>query len=294
MSLNKSGIYKITNLVNGKCYIGSAVNINRRWCDHRSKLSNNKHHSIHLQRAWNIYGEENFKFEVLFNCSKEELIQYEQLHFDELTPDYNICKVAGNCLGRKHSEKSKKKMSLILIGHTRNKGRVHTEEHNAKISAAHKGKVVSKETKSKISIANKGKKRSEETIAKLRERVHTDKSKAKMSESAKNNPSLYWKDKNLSDQHKEKISKSHIGKTLSEETKNKMSLSSKGHVVSKETRNKIRASNMGHKVSLDTRNKISASGIGRFPSEETRLKRSLSMKRTLSIKHVINNWGCAL
>jgi group I intron endonuclease len=291
---NESGIYKITNLVNGKYYIGSAVNINRRWSEHKRKLSNNKHHSIHLQRAWNIYGEDNFKFEVLFNCSKEELIHYEQLYFGEFKPEYNICKVAGSPLGRKHSEQSKKKMSLILIGHTRNKGIAHSEEHNAKISAANKGKVVSKETKFKISIANKGKKRSEETIAKLRERVHTDKSKAKMSVSAKNNPNLYWKNKNLSDKHKEKISKSHIGKTVSEETKVKMSASKIGHVVSDETRLKLKESNKGKKRSEETRNKISIAGKGRFASEGTRLKRSLSMKRTLSIKHIINNWGCAL
>lgn len=41
----KSGIYKITNLVNGKLYIGSAVKIQRRWIEHRAQLIAGKRHS---------------------------------------------------------------------------------------------------------------------------------------------------------------------------------------------------------------------------------------------------------
>jgi len=47
----KSGIYKITNIANNKCYIGSAVNITARFATHRHQLRNEKHHSKYLQRS---------------------------------------------------------------------------------------------------------------------------------------------------------------------------------------------------------------------------------------------------
>ena len=64
--MNKPGIYKIENLINGKIYIGSAsINFIIRWNSHKNELKNNKHPNIHLQNAWNLYGEENFVFEVI-------------------------------------------------------------------------------------------------------------------------------------------------------------------------------------------------------------------------------------
>lgn len=47
----KSGIYKITNVVNNKIYIGSACNIMQRFSNHKSSLRKGKHHSIYLQRS---------------------------------------------------------------------------------------------------------------------------------------------------------------------------------------------------------------------------------------------------
>lgn len=51
-----SGIYEIRNTINGHCYIGSAVNIQKRWNNHKHELLNHKHHSIHLQNDWDRYG----------------------------------------------------------------------------------------------------------------------------------------------------------------------------------------------------------------------------------------------
>lgn len=68
------GIYKITNSVNGKLYIGSSKDINKRWKKHFSDLKNNKHHSKYLQNAWNKYGEDNFRFEVVELVNDEELL----------------------------------------------------------------------------------------------------------------------------------------------------------------------------------------------------------------------------
>ena len=63
----KSGkyIYKITNTVNGKCYIGQAKDYKARFQGHKLKLRKNEHDNSHLQYAWNKYGSDAFTFEVL-------------------------------------------------------------------------------------------------------------------------------------------------------------------------------------------------------------------------------------
>jgi group I intron endonuclease len=83
------GIYKITNLVNGKIYYGSSKDIEKRWRIHKNNLNNNKHHNIKLLNAWNKYGEENFKFDVIEECDETILLEKEQYYLD-LKPDYNI------------------------------------------------------------------------------------------------------------------------------------------------------------------------------------------------------------
>lgn len=59
------GIYKITNLINNKCYIGQSRNIESRIKKHFSNLEKNIHHSQHLQEDFNKYGKENFSIEIL-------------------------------------------------------------------------------------------------------------------------------------------------------------------------------------------------------------------------------------
>lgn len=70
-----TGIYSITQISSGKRYIGSSVNIKRRWASHRSSLRRNLNDNIHLQNAWNKYGEKDFLFEILESNVKEELLE---------------------------------------------------------------------------------------------------------------------------------------------------------------------------------------------------------------------------
>jgi group I intron endonuclease len=117
MSTKKSGIYRITNKVNNKIYIGSAYNLSNRLSTHKYTLKNNKHKNPHLQSAWNLYGEEEFIFEILEIVEdKTKIIEREQYYLDLYSPHdntigYNISKKAGNTAGIKASEETRKKQS---------------------------------------------------------------------------------------------------------------------------------------------------------------------------------------
>ena len=80
----KNVIYKIRNIINGHYYIGSTVDSRKRFWHHRKNLRNNVHVCVHLQRAWNKYGEDVFKFEIVQKLqSKEDLFPAEQKLLDE-------------------------------------------------------------------------------------------------------------------------------------------------------------------------------------------------------------------
>ncbi len=80
----KNVIYKIRNVVNNKFYVGSTVDSRKRFWAHRKGLRAGKHSSIALQRAWDKYGEDCFKFEIVEQLdSREELFPAEQRWLDE-------------------------------------------------------------------------------------------------------------------------------------------------------------------------------------------------------------------
>lgn len=84
------GIYKITNQLNGKCYIGQSIDIYDRWTKHRSRpfqVSDNSYDTC-LYRAIRKYGLDNFIFEVVEECSCEQLNEREIFYIDFYNSHY--------------------------------------------------------------------------------------------------------------------------------------------------------------------------------------------------------------
>lgn len=186
-------IYRITNMANGKYYIGSATSFARREWQHKYDLRRGVHKNPRLQAAWDKYGADMFVFEVI-----EELPEgVSQLQIEDSylmkcvgSPDcYNINTGAEIArLGILHTEESKRKTS------ENRKGKHAGEKHYRY------GQTVAFEVREKIGAAQRGKpkapgrKVSEKGKAKIRANIeagrshkhwvgrsHTEEAKAKMS-----------------------------------------------------------------------------------------------------------------
>lgn len=143
-------IYRIKNLINNFCYYGSAYSFPLRVYKHKNLLNKNKHCNLILQNAWNKYGEENFKFEIIEEAlEKSNLLEREQFYLDFFNPEYNISKVAGggNIYGEYLPLRVKNKISK-----TTSDGRRKGENHSQF------GTKRSDKTKNKISNSLKGEK----------------------------------------------------------------------------------------------------------------------------------------
>lgn len=90
------GIYKITNKINGKIYIGRSIDIKRRIQGHLNRNYDNYNHKHgNLDRDIALYGKENFSWSIINICKKEELDRFEEFYialFDSCNPEigYNI------------------------------------------------------------------------------------------------------------------------------------------------------------------------------------------------------------
>lgn len=159
---NNYCVYKHT-VPNGKVYIGiTGMKPERRWENgegYRTQI---------FYRAIQKYGFDNICHEILFDGltkveaeQKEiELIAYYNSNHKDY--GYNVDN-GGSSIGS-HSEATRKKLSENMIGDTRNRGRIHTEESKKHMSEAHIGKRLTDETKRKLSEFHTGKKYTDEVI----------------------------------------------------------------------------------------------------------------------------------
>lgn len=87
-------IYCVTNIENGKKYIGSTKNFKIRKRQHLTLLRKGQHHSRYLQHAFDAYGEDAFDWGVLEQCKNSELIVREQYYYSLIEPEYNMVEPA--------------------------------------------------------------------------------------------------------------------------------------------------------------------------------------------------------
>lgn len=263
--MNISGIYKIQSKIKPeRIYIGSGLNVPVRWRSHLKDLRRSKHHSKKLQYHYDKYGEADLQFSILLGCEKEDLIKTEQYFIDSYNPYFNICKIAGNCTGRKVSEETRRKISISNLGrkswHAGLRG-VFSQETLEKMRQSHLGKKTSQttESKEKIRISMMGNKKGEghKWTEDRREKIKQTRVKNGNGNGhfgIKQSPETTEKIRkaNLGQKRtieaRQKMRIAHIGKKYSEETKAKMSLSRMGHITSKETRRKLSISNTKKKI----------------------------------------------
>ena len=87
------GIYKITNLLNGKCYVGQSIDIEKRWAEHKSIYNHPRCSNYHIYRAFRKYGIENFSFSVIEECEQALLNEREKFwiqHYNSFECGYNM------------------------------------------------------------------------------------------------------------------------------------------------------------------------------------------------------------
>lgn len=232
------GVYKITNTIDGKYYIGSSVDIKARWNRHRRDLNKGLHNNRHIQNAWIKYGETRFCFEILLECDKNIVLDEEQhiLNQSFMTEGNNIYNVARNC------KAPMKGVSSPM------KGRTHSLITRAKMTESHlekqspnRGNRLSIEVREKMSEDRKGEKHpmwgrkiKESTLRKISESCQGRESPMK-------------------------------GKKHSKETLAKISLANKGKIVSLDTRKKLSIAGLGRIHSMETRIKLSIAQPNKLP-----------------------------
>lgn len=202
-------IYKITNIANGKVYVGKTASkrVEARWNRHKSSLRNNNHYNDHLQAAWNKDSESVFTFEVIekfdpeMNFDLNNLERFWIKHYDSMNPEKGYNKSTGG------------EGTPGIVSHLR--GKILPESTKVKMRNSHKQRrPISEETRLKLSLSKKGTKPTEET-------------KRKMSEAQQ----IRFSKSNVWNKDKKGLQKAwNKGISPSEETRLKMSQARKGRV----------------------------------------------------------------
>ena len=271
-------IYKTTNLINGKFYVGQDSN------NRPSYLGS----GTALKYAIKKYGKENFKKEILEECSTLEQLNEREIFWikelDAINSGYNIA-AGGFKNGFTWSEEQKKRYSERIKNNppnfskefieqqTRDKrgengsmwGKKHTEETKKKMSESHKKNPA---------MYWKGKKQPQEMIDKRVEKLRgsTWSEERRKDYEEKGN---YFEGKTHTEESKEKIRQSRLGKPswnkdkpMSEETKKKLSESKKGKKrppMTEEHKEKIRQALLGKKKSKEHSANMSKGLKGKIP-----------------------------
>lgn len=104
---NKKGIYMWTNKINGKKYVGSSINLNRRLLEYFNVNRLMRENSMPINKALLKQGYSKFSLTILEYCSLKDIMSKEEHYFEVYSPEYNVLKIPGSPSrgsGWKHSE----------------------------------------------------------------------------------------------------------------------------------------------------------------------------------------------
>lgn len=194
-------VYRHTNEVNGKLYIGvTCQKPTRRWANGQGYVL-----CTRFYNAIKKYGWESFRHDILFtDLTQEEAERLEVeliAKYDTTNPDkgYNLVAGGGGLVGYHHSSEVKARLSKASAERWKD------EEYHARMAAVNKGRKASEETRRKLSDSHKGKTNSPVTRQRLSEalkgRIFSDEHRQKLSEAALR----------ATPEHRQKISESHMG-----------------------------------------------------------------------------------
>ena len=153
------GIYKITNLKNGKSYVGQSTDIEKRFRQHLSK--NATGHSEKFAEDLKRYGKTAFSLQVLEECEKDRLLELERIYINKIKPEYNEVR-----FGEKRDSVFRMKVSNGVKKWWEQLDDETKKKVKSNLTGPKIGHNVSDETKEKLRQANLGKKQSKETIEK--------------------------------------------------------------------------------------------------------------------------------
>ena len=171
-------IYKATNLINGKCYIGqTTLTLRGRINEHKKAAKVNKYPSIVFHKAIRKHGIENFKWEILCECDSKNILNIretmkiivEHSYISE-GMGYNLTYGGEGTFGYKHTNDTKEKIRCRNKGKEAwNKGKtnIYSDETRKQMSISQGKRKHSSETKTKMSSQRKGKSKSDETKMKM-------------------------------------------------------------------------------------------------------------------------------
>lgn len=260
-----NGIYQILHVVSGKRYVGSSLDVAKRWSDHRKRLRRGTHYSKYLQRAWDKYGESAFKFEVLEEthdllAREEYWMGVHRVH--DARFGYNTMLIANGAQKLAESTKAlirAKRAVQVNVGNGawRLRGVPRSAETRAKISMHHTGRKLSPAHRASIAAVRKG-----TTIP--------DEVRRKMSESHA---------RLQTPERRARVSAQHKGRVHTAEAKANFSAAQKARFAAMSSEERKRATlHLDKEPSRACKEAALKANTGRIKTPEERAKRSASIK----------------